>query len=162
MAHHIEARYDEADGTFLPPLRTLGFNPQLTMNDSLLVQSYIEAYDRSMSASYVELPVMLAYSAMEGRLRLAAGVAPAVRVAAKVTNGGAEDRLATDNFEAFDWLPITASVSYLFTDHLGIEGRYQNSMLSVTKENGSGTYRIFRSNTGCFHNLITIGLTYRF
>lgn len=47
MAHHIEARYDEADGTFLPPLRTLGFNPQLTMNDSLLVQSYIEAYDIS-------------------------------------------------------------------------------------------------------------------
>jgi len=28
-------------------LRTLGFNPQLTMNDSLLVQSYIEAYDIS-------------------------------------------------------------------------------------------------------------------
>ena len=47
MAHLIEARYDEADGTFLPPLRTLGFTPQLTMNDSLLVQSYIEAYDIS-------------------------------------------------------------------------------------------------------------------
>lgn len=47
MAHHIDARYDETDGTFLPPLRTLGFNPRLTMNDSLLVQSYIEAYDIS-------------------------------------------------------------------------------------------------------------------
>lgn len=47
MAHHINARYDEADKTFLPPLRTLGFNSQLTMNDSLLVQSYIEAYDIS-------------------------------------------------------------------------------------------------------------------
>lgn len=47
MAHHIDARYDEDDHTFLPPLRTLGFNPQLTMNDSLLVQSYIEAYDLS-------------------------------------------------------------------------------------------------------------------
>lgn len=35
MAHHVDARYDEADGTFLPPLRTLGFNPQLKMNDSL-------------------------------------------------------------------------------------------------------------------------------
>ena len=47
MAHHVEARYDVEDGTFLPPLRTLGFNPQLKMNDSLLVQSYIEAYDIS-------------------------------------------------------------------------------------------------------------------
>ena len=47
MAHHVNARYDETDALFLPPLRTLGFNPQLTMNDSLLVQSYIEAYDIS-------------------------------------------------------------------------------------------------------------------
>jgi len=47
MAHHVDARYDEQDGMFVPPIRTLGFNPQLTMNDSLLVQSYIEAYDIS-------------------------------------------------------------------------------------------------------------------
>ena len=47
MTHHIEAHYDPDDQMFLPPLRTLGFNPQLTMNDSLLVQSYIEAYDIS-------------------------------------------------------------------------------------------------------------------
>ena len=47
MTHHVEARYDEDDQMFLPPLRTLGFNPQLSMNDSLLVQSYIEAYDIS-------------------------------------------------------------------------------------------------------------------
>ncbi|MBQ9669016.1 MAG: SPOR domain-containing protein [Prevotella sp.] len=47
MAHHIDARYDEREQLFLPPLRTLGFNPQLKMNDSLLVQSYIEAYDLS-------------------------------------------------------------------------------------------------------------------
>ena len=47
MAHHVDARFDEADGSFLPPLRTLGFNPRLTMNDSLLVQSYIEAFDIS-------------------------------------------------------------------------------------------------------------------
>ena len=47
MAHHIPARYDADDLSFLPPLRTLGFNPQLRMNDSLLVQSYVEAYDLS-------------------------------------------------------------------------------------------------------------------
>ena len=47
MTHHIDARYDERDNMFLPPLRTLGFNPQLNINDSLLAQSYIEAYDIS-------------------------------------------------------------------------------------------------------------------
>ena len=47
MAHHIDARFDSEDNTFVPPLRTLGFNQNLTMNDSLLVQSYIECYDIS-------------------------------------------------------------------------------------------------------------------
>ena len=47
VAHHVDSRYDEQDGMFVPPIRTLGFNPQLKMNDSLLVQSYIEAYDIS-------------------------------------------------------------------------------------------------------------------
>ena len=46
-AHHVEARFDGSDDVFLPPLRTLGFNQQLKINDSLLVQSYIEAYDIS-------------------------------------------------------------------------------------------------------------------
>lgn len=47
MAHHVSAHYDEDDQMFLPPLRTLGFNPQLKINDSLLAQSYVEAYDIS-------------------------------------------------------------------------------------------------------------------
>ena len=47
MTHYAEARYDEEDATFLPPRRTLGFNPQLTINDSLLALSYVEAYDIS-------------------------------------------------------------------------------------------------------------------
>lgn len=47
MAHHIEAHHDADENLFLPPLRTLGFNPQLKLNDSLLAQSYIEAYDIS-------------------------------------------------------------------------------------------------------------------
>lgn len=47
MAHHIEAHYDDEEWVFLPPQRTLGFNPQLKLNDSLLAQSYIEAYDIS-------------------------------------------------------------------------------------------------------------------
>ena len=46
-AGHVDAKYDDTDGMFLPPLRTLGFNPKLCVNDSLLVQSYTEAYDIS-------------------------------------------------------------------------------------------------------------------
>lgn len=47
VAHHADARYDAEERLFLPPLRTLGFNPQLRINDHLLVQSYVEAYDIS-------------------------------------------------------------------------------------------------------------------
>ena len=47
VAHQVSARYDEQDNLWLPPMRTLGFNPQLRINDSLLVQSYVNAYDIS-------------------------------------------------------------------------------------------------------------------
>jgi len=45
--HYEQARYDGSDHVFLPPRRTLGFNPHLTLNDSLLACSYMEAYDIS-------------------------------------------------------------------------------------------------------------------
>lgn len=47
VAHHASAYYDEGDHMWLPPTRTLGFNAQLRINDSLLVQSYVTAYDIS-------------------------------------------------------------------------------------------------------------------
>lgn len=47
MAHHISASYSAESQMFIPPTRQLGFNPQLQINDSLLAQSYIEAYDIS-------------------------------------------------------------------------------------------------------------------
>lgn len=47
MTHHADAWYDDGSRQFLPPLRTLGFNPQLKINDSLLALSYVEAYDIS-------------------------------------------------------------------------------------------------------------------
>ena len=67
MAHHLSARYEESEGIFLPPLRTLGFNPQLRLNDSLLAQSYVETYDisypealRRIAAEVEELKQLLA------------------------------------------------------------------------------------------------------
>lgn len=47
MAHYVDARKDETDGSFLPPIRSIGFNPKVTVNDSLLAQSYVDSYDIS-------------------------------------------------------------------------------------------------------------------
>lgn len=47
VAHQEPAQYDEKDAIFLPPYRSLGFNPLLTLNDSLLAQSYADVYDVS-------------------------------------------------------------------------------------------------------------------
>ena len=124
--------------------------------------SHIEEYDRNLSASYIELPIMISYNFLDNRMRIAAGVAPAVLVGSKVTNYGAEDIPSQENFTAFDWLPITVGLRYRFFDHLSIEARYQNSLLSITKENGSGTYRIFKDNKGCFSRLVSFVLTYTF
>ena len=59
-------------------------------------------------------------------------------------------------------LPLTLMARSYLTNHLFVEVRYQNSMLSVTKENATGTFRIFRSNTGAFHRLVTFGLGWQF
>jgi nucleoid DNA-binding protein len=45
IVHNVSARKDETELTFLPPYRALGFNPQLNLNDGLLIQSYMSAYD---------------------------------------------------------------------------------------------------------------------
>lgn len=44
IAHYRPATC-RADGQFLPPMRSIGFNPQLVMNDGLLVQSYMQIYN---------------------------------------------------------------------------------------------------------------------
>lgn len=45
VTHHIPARRVENEHKFLPPYRTLGFSPKMVLNDGLLVQSYMQAYD---------------------------------------------------------------------------------------------------------------------
>lgn len=49
VAHHTPSVRVEEENLFLPPMRTIGFNPQLKMNDGLLVQSYMEVYNTSFS-----------------------------------------------------------------------------------------------------------------
>lgn len=45
VTHLVPARYVSEEGRFLPPYRTLGFSPNMQLNDGLLVQSYMQAYD---------------------------------------------------------------------------------------------------------------------
>lgn len=49
VAHYAPSVRVEEENLFLPPMRTIGFNPQLKMNDGLLVQSYMEVYNTSFS-----------------------------------------------------------------------------------------------------------------
>lgn len=47
IAHYIPAQLVEKDNLFLPPMRVVGFNPQLRINDGLLAQSYMSVYGSS-------------------------------------------------------------------------------------------------------------------
>nr|WP_320058695.1 SPOR domain-containing protein [uncultured Bacteroides sp.] len=49
VAHYASATWIADECIFLPPTRTIGFNPQLKMNDGLLVQSYMATYETNFS-----------------------------------------------------------------------------------------------------------------
>ena len=48
VAHYTPAMRVAEENVFLPPTRIIGFNPQLKMNDGLLVQSYMAVYDTDL------------------------------------------------------------------------------------------------------------------
>ena len=45
IAHYTSALYQKNENLFLPPTRTFGFSPQLTINDGVLVQSYMSVHN---------------------------------------------------------------------------------------------------------------------
>lgn len=49
ISHQMPARYSKEENLFLPPERSVGFNPNLKINDGLLVQSYMSLYDTNFS-----------------------------------------------------------------------------------------------------------------
>ena len=49
VAHYSPATHVKEENIFLPPTRIIGFNPQLKLNDGVLVQSYMSAYDTSFA-----------------------------------------------------------------------------------------------------------------
>lgn len=49
VAHYSPATRVKEENIFIPPTRTIGFNPQLKLNDGVLVQSYMSVYDTSFA-----------------------------------------------------------------------------------------------------------------
>lgn len=47
VTYEVSARFIEEENLFLPPYRSVGFNPQLQMNDGLLIQTIMMAADAS-------------------------------------------------------------------------------------------------------------------
>ena len=47
ITYYAPARWEEESGLFLPPARMIRFNPRLTLNDGLLIQSYMKTYGMS-------------------------------------------------------------------------------------------------------------------
>ena len=118
--------------------------------------------ERTISLNYVEIPVMMSYTMLDRRLRLAAGVAPAVLVGARVNDAGARNEAVEGVFKNFDWCPVTLAARYIFTDNFAVEARFQTSLLSASEPTAGSAYRIFRDNKGCFNRMIALGLAYCF
>lgn len=56
ISNYEEAQYHTDNGSiFMPPHRSIGFNQQLQINDGLLVQSYMSAYDASYPAAHLQM-----------------------------------------------------------------------------------------------------------
>ena len=121
-----------------------------------------DGWQRRISLNYVELPVMMSYTMLANRLRIGAGVAPAILVGAKVLDNGVNNPAQEDNYRRFDRLPVLLSARYLFTDNLAVEARFSTSLLSITEQNATGTYRIFKDNKGAFNRTVSLGLAYCF
>lgn len=116
-------------------------------------------FRRNIALNYVELPIMMSYTLLNRQLRLAAGVAPAVQVGAKVMDGGEERPEVEALFRRFDWLPLTFSIRYLLTENLAVEGRFQYSMLSVTAPANNANVPLGK---GDLNRVVSIGLGYVF
>lgn len=55
LVHETAAYYDAAVGRFMPPMRSLGFNQAITINDGLLVESVARKRDVTLDAARVEV-----------------------------------------------------------------------------------------------------------
>ena len=66
IAHNRQAEFKESENLFSSPARTIGFNPQLVMNDGLLVQTYMQAYNTDFPDATRKIEKIV--SALKGQL----------------------------------------------------------------------------------------------
>lgn len=124
--------------------------------------SYVKHIDRSISLSYVEIPVMFYYKLFDGNMRVGAGLAPGILVNSKVEDYGVDNEQQAANYRKLDALPVCLDLQYKLGDHLGFVARFETSMMPISIESASGVYRLFRSNKGTFNRLLSAGLSYTF
>lgn len=74
VAHGCSAQYVEDEGVFLPPYRSVTFNPRLTMNDGLLVneiaQQHCATYDEALKTMEMQVEEMRQQIAQRGSYEL--------------------------------------------------------------------------------------------
>lgn len=60
ITQYVSARFIEEENLFLPPYRSVKFNPHLTANDGMLVQSYMSAYGIGYGEALVRVKMAVA------------------------------------------------------------------------------------------------------
>ena len=59
IAHYVPAKWVTEENRFFPPTRVIGFNPQLKINDGLLVQSYMTTYGINFATANKQVEKLL-------------------------------------------------------------------------------------------------------
>ena len=80
--------------------------------------------NRVISLLYVEVPLLIAYDFTEqGKLRIGAGLAPAILAHSKVTTNKVYDADQSKNYKRMDALPVCISARYRVNEHIGFDLR---------------------------------------
>lgn len=73
LAYEVAASYNSREKIFMPPYRTLGFNPQVTIDDALLLSQYISAgnmsYDDALLSMRRDIDALRSSLQKDGLLR---------------------------------------------------------------------------------------------
>ena len=120
---------------------------------------------RTISLHYVQLPLLLTYTIdfnHRRSLRLGTGLAPAFLYHAHVDDNGVDNQEQANNFRKLDLLPLCAEARIMLSRNWGVSLRYYNSLCSIAKQSGAGTFRLVRSNTGIFNNDLALAAIYVF
>ena len=73
LAHEVPASYNAEDKIFMPPYRVLGFNPQVVIDDALLVSHYIScdnlSYDEAVASLKADTMLLRSTLSQKGVVR---------------------------------------------------------------------------------------------